>query len=586
LIIAVAIAGVGALGSMKAEFDGVFADNIHTSQVSTSLGAAFARADEIALRLASATDKGERSRLFRTLDQSVVPAVDSGLLQLQSLHAGDPASERGKIERLADGWSRFVVLRDSGALNIERTVSGGPRGSDRLTDQIAVIFDPFSAIIESEATLEATQAGTAYARAINTFRSSRLIIWTITIGACLLGVGSMLLLARNVVPRIKRYSSFASAVAGGDLDIRLESRGSDELATLGRTLDEMIERREFVDTLQVTDSEEVAHGLFKRQIERSVPGSSAVILNRNNSSDRLEAKTPLSDGSTLAESLVDAKPRSCMAILLARTHNEDPDRNLLTHCQVCGKAGRRTTCEPLLVGGEVIGSALVEHPAPLQELQRATIRDSVSQAAPILASLRNLALAEFRASTDGLTGLPNQRSVKETVKRMAAQTSRTLSPLSAIMLDLDHFKQINDTYGHGHGDDVLAAVGAALGEIVRTSDFVGRDGGEEFILLLPDTDTQAALVVAEKIRSTIEAIRISGVERAISVSLGIATIPNHAGDGDQLVRCADRALYLAKTNGRNRAEVAIASPSRDLLGRVPEPTRRVERREESSPEGR
>jgi hypothetical protein len=131
LIIAVAIAGVGALGSMKAEFDGVFADNIHTSQVSTSLGAAFARADEIALRLASATDKGERSRLFRTLDQSVVPAVDSGLLQLQSLHAGDPASERGKIERLADGWSRFVVLRDSGALNIERTVSGGPRGSDR-----------------------------------------------------------------------------------------------------------------------------------------------------------------------------------------------------------------------------------------------------------------------------------------------------------------------------------------------------------------------------------------------------------------------------------------------------------------------
>lgn len=202
----------------------------------------------------------------------------------------------------------------------------------------------------------------------------------------------------------------------------------------------MIERREFVDTLQVTDSEEVAHGLLKRQIERSVPGSSAVILNRNNSSDRLEAKTPLSEGSTLAESLVDAKPRSCMAILLARTHNEDPDRNLLTHCQVCGKAGRRTTCEPLLVGGEVIGSALVEHPAPLQELQRATIRDLVSQAAPILASLRNLALAEFRASTDGLTGLPNQRSVKETVKRMAAQTSRTLSPLSAIMLDLDHFK--------------------------------------------------------------------------------------------------------------------------------------------------
>jgi diguanylate cyclase (GGDEF)-like protein len=369
----------------------------------------------------------------------------------------------------------------------------------------------------------------------------------------------MILLARNVVPRIRRYSRFASAVASGDLSVRVAARGSDELATLGRTLDEMVERREFVDTLQVTDSEEVAHDLLKRQVQRSVPGSSAVVLNRNNSDDRLEAKTAVPEGSPLAVSLTGAKPRSCMAVRFARSHSEDPDHEPLARCEVCGQSGRRTTCEPLLVGGEVIGSVLLQHSDPLGEDQTAALRDSVSQAAPILANLRDLTLAQVRASTDGLTALPNQRAVKDSVKRMVAQTSRTLAPLSAIMFDLDHFKQINDSYGHDRGDDVLAAVGALLAEAVRASDFVGRNGGEEFMVLLPDTGTEDALIVAEKIRAAIADLSITGVDRAITASLGVATIPHHAGDGDQLVRAADRALYLAKTNGRNRVETSTAT---------------------------
>jgi len=129
------------------------------------------------------------------------------------------------------------------------------------------------------------------------------------------------------------------------------------------------------------------------------------------------------------------------------------------------------------------------------------------------------------------------------------------------MFDLDHFKQINDSYGHGRGDDVLAAVGAVLSETIRASDFVGRNGGEEFIVLLPDTDAAAALIVAEKIRAAIAEISVSGVDRVITASLGIATIPQHAADGDQLVRAADRALYLAKTNGRDRVETATTTPS-------------------------
>ena len=207
----------------------------------------------------------------------------------------------------------------------------------------------------------------------------------------------------------------------------------------------------------------------------------------------------------------------------------------------------------------MIGSVLLVHAKPLREQEAAALRDSVTQAAPVLANLRSLALAQIRASTDGLTGLPNQRIVNDTVKRMAAQTSRTLSPLSAIMFDLDHFKNINDSFGHGRGDDVLAAVGAVLPDAVRTSDFVGRNGGEEFIALLPDTNADVARVVAEKIRTAIAGISIPGVDLGVTASLGIAAIPEHARDGDQLVRSADRALYVAKANGLNRVETASTS---------------------------
>jgi diguanylate cyclase (GGDEF)-like protein len=563
LVIAVALAGIGGLGSMKREFDRVFADNIHTSQVSTRLGADFARADEIALRLAASTDPGERRRLFVTLDRRVIPEIDTGLNRLQALHAGDPVAERSGAQRLARGWSQFVALRDTGALNARSGPAARQSGREALVDRLIAIFDPLSAITQSEVTLESDQAGDAYARAVHTYDMSRLIIWAIAIGACVVGIGSMLLLTRNVVPRLRRYSRFASAVATGDLSVRLASRGSDELAILGRTLDEMVERREFVDALQVTDSAEVAQDLLKRQVERSVHGSTAVVLNRNNSDDRLEAATVLSDDSPLKLSLSGATPRSCMAVLFARGHTEDPDREPLTRCDVCGTTGRRTTCKPLLVGGEVIGSVLLEHPEPLLPHQAAAMGDSVSQAAPVLANLRDLALAESRASTDGLTALPNQRAVKETVKRMVAQTSRALAPLSAIMLDLDHFKQINDTYGHGRGDDALAAVGAVLSDTVRGSDFVGRNGGEEFIVLLPDTDADAAHIVAEKIRAAVADITVPGVDREITASLGIATIPQHAGDGDDLVRSADRALYLAKNNGRNRVQTASSRDERE-----------------------
>lgn len=317
---------------------------------------------------------------------------------------------------------------------------------------------------------------------------------------------------------------------------------------------------EFIDTLQVMRDESEAHELVRHHLQRSIDGSQVVVMNRNNSDDRLEPATHVDPDSPLAEKLVGATPDSCMAVRLGRAHEQAAGDDGLLTCELCGASGSaRSVCTPSLVGGEVIGAVLVETDEPLEDRERTRVDETVTQAAPVLANLRNLALAETRAATDALTGLPNARALRDTLKNMSAAAARKGAPFATVLMDLDHFKQINDVYGHGAGDDVLAAVGNALSTRVRANDFPGRYGGEEFMILLPDTDRAGAVAVAESLRREIERITVPGVGREITGSFGVAVQPDDADDADQLVRRADRALYAAKAAGRNRVHVAERS---------------------------
>jgi diguanylate cyclase (GGDEF)-like protein len=216
-----------------------------------------------------------------------------------------------------------------------------------------------------------------------------------------------------------------------------------------------------------------------------------------------------------------------------------------------------------MVGGEVIGSVLLNRPVPYQEGEEEQISEAVR-----LANLRNLAVAEFRAATDGLTGLPNKRAVTDALKRMFAQALTTGSPLAFLLLDLDHFKQINDQRGHPAGDEVLASVGAVLRSVLRTTDFAGRDGGEEFAILLPDTDMPTALEIAERVRASIAEISLPGTDVSVTTSIGISGFPDHATTLERLERLADAALYVAKRQGRNRIEV-VEPETPDLAPVIP-----------------
>jgi diguanylate cyclase (GGDEF)-like protein len=319
------------------------------------------------------------------------------------------------------------------------------------------------------------------------------------------------------------------------------------------------QQRDLAEAMQMIRTEAESHVLIKRYLERLLRGASVVILGCNNSENRLLPATDLDGDAELAVRLAHAEPESCLAVRSGRSHRERAGEQQLLSCELCGGRDRSSTCIPALVGGEVIGSILVSHDRPLGKTEWRRAIESISQTAPSLANLRTLAIAEVRAATDPLTGLPNRRTLDDTLKRTLAQAGRTMTPLSAILFDLDDFKKINDVHGHEKGDEVLAAVGAVVSTTIRQSDMAGRSGGEEFLVILPDTDRHGALRLAEKLRLALTRIAVIGVEQPITGSFGAATYPDDGTDPGALVRSADRALYRAKTSGKNRVEVAVAA---------------------------
>jgi diguanylate cyclase (GGDEF)-like protein len=311
------------------------------------------------------------------------------------------------------------------------------------------------------------------------------------------------------------------------------------------------QQEEFARALQGARSEREAQRMLKRQLERSLADSSATVLNRNNSANRLEAVTAIPASSVLAATVQEAEPDDCLAVRFGQPNECAAGTAPLLACELCGALEGSVTCVPSLVGGEVIGSVLVETPDPLDDADHGRLSAAVANAAPVLASMRNLKLAETRAATDALTGLPNRRSAEETLKLMLANASRGATSCAVAMFDLDHFKKVNDVYGHEKGDQLLAAVGDIASATIRASDFVARFGGEEFILILSNTDLDGALIACDKLRLAINGLRIPGVGQSPSASFGVAVFPGDGADPEELVRGADRALYAAKSAGRN-----------------------------------
>ncbi|MEK7441002.1 MAG: sensor domain-containing diguanylate cyclase, partial [Chloroflexota bacterium] len=191
--------------------------------------------------------------------------------------------------------------------------------------------------------------------------------------------------------------------------------------------------------------------------------------------------------------------------------------------------------------------------------REAEVRQANEQLRLQLAEIEALqAQLREQAIRDPLTGLFNRRYLVETLDREVAQASRASTPLSIIMIDLDHFKSINDTYGHKAGDMMLQTLGTLLAAKTRDGDIACRYGGEEFVIVLPGASLNIAQRRAEQVRSTFQELRLTygGHILSATLSAGVAEFPLNGVDGETVLQDADKALYVAKSLGRNRVVIS------------------------------
>ncbi len=220
---------------------------------------------------------------------------------------------------------------------------------------------------------------------------------------------------------------------------------------------------------------------------------------------------------------------------------------------------------PLLSRGQVIGVLVGLDPAgsvrtpSLGTTVSTLLRTVLEPACHALDSALALELAEALSVTDDLTRLYNSRYLNLVLRRETKRATRNGRPLSLLFLDLDGFKDVNDRYGHLAGSQALTELGVLLKGSVRETDIAARFGGDEFALVLPETDAPGALLVAERVRDRVRAHRFlagDGLSVQLTASIGIATLPDAAASAEELLRVADAAMYRVKASGKNGIQAA------------------------------
>jgi diguanylate cyclase (GGDEF)-like protein/PAS domain S-box-containing protein len=257
------------------------------------------------------------------------------------------------------------------------------------------------------------------------------------------------------------------------------------------------------------------------------------------------------------------EPESCWALRTGHPHLVLA-RDTTARCAHAVGVESTYLCVPILAQGEALGILHIQATEKDPSMGEAELSFKTTFAAQVGLSVANIRLREAlraQSTKDPLTGLYNRRYLQEILDREIRRAIRAGQSLGILMVDLDHFKNFNDTYGHDAGDAVLREAAAFLVRSVRAEDFVCRYGGEEFVVVLPTADLNAAEARAERIREKFRELIVTHSGRSlglITASIGVAALPNHGTSEKVLLESADTALYRAKREGRDRVVVADA----------------------------
>lgn len=318
---------------------------------------------------------------------------------------------------------------------------------------------------------------------------------------------------------------------------------------------------EMSDLLQACTSIEEAYRAIHHIGTRLFPDSAGALYMYSSSRDDLELVLTWGNFSESQTTRI-FEPDKCWALRRGRLHKLDTLCAGLPCSNV--PSSLDGLCVPMIAQGESLGVLYLysENEGKVFSINEQLAATATEQIALALANLRLRETLRSQSILDPLTGLYNRRFMEETLAREIRRAERNQRPLNILMLDIDHFKQFNDTFGHEAGDAVLRELGQMLKVNVRGGDVACRFGGEEFVLILPETTLENAKQRAEELREKSRQLTVIYRGQAlgiVTISLGLAAFPECATTVEALLRSADTALYRAKTEGRDRVVIAEES---------------------------
>lgn len=333
------------------------------------------------------------------------------------------------------------------------------------------------------------------------------------------------------------------------------------VAALGDRVTEATMLKSARDELQLCVSAHQAYRCLARHFETLVPGSAGALMVLNNSRSVMVNQASWNEPVELFDGF---DTDVCCGLRTGRARWRRAGESEI-HCgHFAGSPPENYICVPLAALGETMGFVYLRFSSPetikLAMAREQLINEMVELSAMSIAGLNLRAKLENQSIRDGLTGLFNRHFMEISLDRELQRATRQGSSLALLMIDVDHFKTFNDTFGHEAGDQILRELAGCLQDSVRAQDVVCRYGGEEFVVITPEVNEAAAMARAEDLRERVSQIRMQfrGESlRQISISVGVALYPDVAHDATDLLRMADRALYQAKTGGRNQSRFSL-----------------------------
>ncbi len=349
-----------------------------------------------------------------------------------------------------------------------------------------------------------------------------------------------------------------------DFESQLEESNTNLTKTVGALGDRVTEGlmlKNARDELQLCVSAHQAYSCVARHFELLIPGSAGALMVLNNSRSLMVNQAGWNNPIELLDGF---DTDICCGLRTGHARWRRPGESEIHCAHFAGAAPENYLCVPLAALGETMGFIYLRFTSAetiaLATARAELIYEMVELAAMSVAGLNLRAKLENQSIRDGLTGLFNRHFMEISLDRELQRASRQGTKLALLMIDVDHFKTFNDTFGHEAGDQILRELAGCLQDAVRAQDVVCRYGGEEFVVLMPEVNEAAAVARADALRERVSEIRMQfrgETLRQISISVGVALYPEVAHDATDLLRMADRALYQAKNAGRNQIKLSL-----------------------------